>query len=95
MKEDEWLDCMVITNTSIWNMGHWVQHPIVTQYSLAPDWDDRWRSGGNLEEIIDEAHLSKEWQMKAIQMFCSDKEKRMDVLRNTILQNQFESMKVE
>ena len=73
---------MVITNTSIRNMGHWVQHPIVRQYSLSPDWDDRWRCGGNLEEVIDESHLSGDWQKKAIHTFCNDKEKRMDIFKN-------------
>ena len=79
--DDDWINSMVITNTSIRNMGHWVQHPIVRQYSLSPDWDNRWRCGGNLEEVIDESHLSGAWQKKAIKVFCKDREKRLDLLK--------------
>ena len=75
-------------------MGHWVHHPIVREYSLSPDWDNRWRSGGNLEEVIDESHLSGYWQKKAIQTFCRDKRKRLKILKN-IISNQFEIMQVE
>ena len=86
---------MVITNTSIRNMGHWIQHPVVMEYSLSSDWDDRWRYGGNLEEVIDEAHLSGEWQMKAIHTFCNNKEKRMGKLKNAFPNNIYESMELE
>ena len=94
MKDDDWINSMIITNTSIRNMGHWVHHPIVREYSLSPDWDNRWRSGGNLEEVIDESHLSGYWQKKAIQTFCRDKRKRLKILKN-IISNQFEIMQVE
>ena len=95
MKEDEWLDCMVITNTSLGNMSHWVQHPIVKKYSLSPDWDNSWRFGGNLEEVIDESHLSAHWQSKAIQKFANERKLRIDTLKKSIPENIFDKMGIE
>ena len=94
MKEDEWLDCMVITNSSIGNMSHWVQHPIVKAYSLSPDWDNSWRFGGNLEEVIDESHLSAHWQLEAIQKFSSERKFRIDSLKKSIPETIFEKMEI-
>ena len=95
MKEDEWLDCMVITNTSLGNMSNWVQHPIVKEYSLSPDWDNSWRFGGNLEEVIDESHLSAHWQSKAIQKFANKRKLRIDELKNSMPENIFDKMGIE
>ena len=94
MQVEEWLDSMVITNTSIENMNHWVQHNIVKEYSLSADWDNNWRSGGNLEEVIEEAHLSKEWQLKAINRFAGDRESRLKKLQKSIPQNILEKLEV-
>ena len=95
MKEDEWLDCMVITNTSLANMSHWVQHPIVKEYSLSPDWDNSWRFGGNLEEVIDESHLSAHWQSISIQKFADERKLRIDALKKSIPENIFDKMGIE
>ena len=95
IKEDEWLDCMVITNTSLGNMSNWVQHPIVKEYSLSPDWDNSWRFGGNLEEVIDESHLSAHWQSKAIQKFANKRKLRIDALKKSIPENIFDKMGIE
>ncbi|SVE28165.1 uncharacterized protein METZ01_LOCUS481019, partial [marine metagenome] len=95
IKPDEWLDCMVITNTSIRNMGHWIQHPLVNEYSLSADWDDRWRHGGNLKEVIDEAHLSVEYQMKAINRFANDRTHRIQTLKGTIPTQLLEKLEIK
>ena len=80
MQKQDWFNSMIITNTSLNNMGNWIKNPLVKDYSLSPDWDNQWRFGGNLEEVIDESHLSSEWQKKAIYRFCNDKKKRADFL---------------
>ena len=95
MQAEEWLDCMVITNTSIGNMSHWVQHPIVKEYSLSADWDNNWRTGGNLKEVIEEAHLSKEWQLQAINRFAGDRQFRLKQLQMVIPQNIMEKLEIE
>ena len=35
-------------------------------------------------EVIDESHLSSEWQMKAIQQFCKSKKERFEKLKNML-----------
>ena len=95
IKEDEWLDCMIITNTSLANMSHWVQHPIVKKYSLSPDWDNSWRFGGNLKEVIDESHLSAHWQRKAIKKFANERELRIGLVKKSIPENIFDKMEIE
>ena len=84
LQDEDWFNSMIITNTSLNNMGHWIKNPLVKEYSLSPDWDDNWRFGGNLEEVIDEAHLSAPWQRKAILKFCNDRKKRFKILKNML-----------
>ncbi len=84
ISEKEWLDAMIITNTGINLMGSWMRHPIVKEYSISSDWDNRWRSGGTLDDVIEEAHLSADWQWKGIQKFAADRSVRMDAIRNAI-----------
>ena len=82
--QKDWFDSMIITNTSLNNMKNWIKHPLVKKYSLSPDWDDKWRFGGNLTEVIDEAHLSSSWQLKAIEKFVNDRLTRLNILKNMI-----------
>ena len=65
-------------------MSQLSKHPLMKEYSLSPDWDNNWRFGGNLTEVIDESHLSSEWQMKAIQQFCKSKKERFEKLQNML-----------
>jgi transketolase len=78
---NEWVDAMIITNTSIHQMSRWVMNPVVKAYSLSPDWDNQWRSGGKLEEVMDEARLSAKWQWDGIVKFAADREKRLTKIR--------------
>jgi transketolase len=63
-------------------MGDWVAHRIALEYALTPDWDDRWRTGGSVEEIIDESHLSPRWLLQGIERFVRDREERLKRLRD-------------
>jgi len=84
MNNKEWADSMVITNTSLSVMNNWISNRVVSDYSLSPDWDNRWRTGGSLEQIIDEAHLSPRWVMKAIEKFSSERDIRLSKLKQEI-----------
>ena len=81
---EEWADAMVITNGARRQMYKWMANPLVEEYSLSSDWDNRWRSGGSLEEIIDEAHLSPEWVWKGITRFAKDRPERLRRLKELI-----------
>ena len=65
-------------------MKNWISNRVVSDYSLSPDWDNKWRTGGSLEQIIDEAHLSPIWVMKSIAKFVTDRSKRLERLKQEI-----------
>ena len=80
---DRW-DAMVISNRSLRVTHDWVTHPLVAEYSLTSDWDDRWRTGGSVDEVIDEAHLSPRHILEGIERFARDREKRLGMLRDAV-----------
>jgi transketolase len=47
---------------------------------MSSDWDNRWRTGGTVDEVMEEAHLSRDWLLKGIQRFVSEREQRLDRL---------------
>jgi hypothetical protein len=53
------------------------------EYTMSPDWDIEWRTGGTLEEVLEEAHLSTEWIFDGIKKFCEDRELRMNKLKES------------
>ena len=75
---------MVITNTGLNVMKNWISNRVVADYSLSPDWDNRWRTGGSLEQIIDEAHLSPRWVLEAINKFATERVDRLERLKREI-----------
>ena len=77
---DRW-DGMAITHRAFKLMRDWVEGPIAADYSLASDWDNRWRTGGTVDEVIDEAHLGPTHIIEAIQRFVDEREQRMARLR--------------
>ena len=73
----EWHDAMVVTNGGLRLMHKWMANKIVEEYSLSPDWDNRWRTGGSVEQIVEEAHLSPSWVWDGISKFAEDQKKRL------------------
>lgn len=71
------IDSTVITTQARWLMHDWIFNSISEEYALSSDWDDRWRTGGRLEDVLDEAHLSPEWVLAGIQHFASDRHQRL------------------
>jgi transketolase len=72
---DRW-DGMAITNGAFKLMRDWVDGPIAREYSLSTDWDKRWRTGGSLDEVMDEAHLSAQHIMAGIERFVCERDQR-------------------
>jgi transketolase len=77
---DRW-DGMAITNRAWMTMRHWIGGPVARDYSLSSDWDDRWRTGGTVDEVIDEARLGPGHIVDAIQRFVDDRAVRLRRLR--------------
>ena len=84
ISEREWSDSMVVTNTGLRIMHKWISNRIVSEYSVSPDWDNNWRTGGSVDEIIDEAHLSPRWVLEAIEKFASERNIRLERLNNQL-----------
>ncbi len=80
---DRW-DSMVISNRARRVSADWITHPIAAEYSLFSDWDDRWRTGGSVEEVLEEAHLSPRWIFDGIERFARERDRRMAALRRAL-----------
>jgi len=76
----DWLDSTVITNGARKLMHQWLPHKISEHYAMSSDWDDRWRTGGSVDEIVAEAHLDPESLAEGIQLFAKDREKRLRLM---------------
>ncbi len=80
---DRW-DAMCITSRGLRLMADWIDSVVVAEYSLSSDWDDRWRTGGTVEEVVDEAHLSSKHVLLGIERFVREREVRMKKLRAAV-----------
>ena len=78
------LDAMVITNGGFKLMRDWADDPLVREYSLSSDWDDRWRTGGSVAEVIEEAHLDDAHILAALERFAADRPDRLRRLRERL-----------
>jgi transketolase len=78
------VDAMVVTNGAFTLMHHWAEGPGVREYSLSADWDDRWRTGGTIEEVMEEAHLDSGHILEAIKRFAAERSKRLGALRDDL-----------
>jgi transketolase len=58
-------------------MADWASGPLVREYSLSSDWDDRWRTGGSVDEVIEEAHLDEGHILAALARFAADRPVRL------------------
>lgn len=75
---------MVITNGTFKGMRDWADRPLVREYSLSSDWDDRWRTGGSLAEVIEEAHLDEAHVLAALERFAADRTERLARIRDIL-----------
>ncbi len=82
-ESDKW-DSTFITNRSRRTMYDWIFNPLSTKYAMSSDFDDRWRSGGNLDEVIAEAHLDPENLLSGIEKFVKDRAERLDAMRSAV-----------
>jgi transketolase len=80
---DRW-NAMWITNRTLQHLREWIANREVRTYSLAADWDDRWRTGGSVDEVIDEAHLSKAHILAAIEKFARERDARLKRLKEAL-----------
>lgn len=78
------VDAMVITNGAFRLMRHWASGAMVERYSLCADWDGKWRTGGTVQEVMSEAHLSSDDVLGAIERFVKDRPARLTALASVL-----------
>ena len=80
----DYADSTVITTQARWLMHDWLFNKVAEAYALSADWDDRWRTGGAVDEVLDEAHLTPEWIVKGIERFVRERPARLACLRDEL-----------
>jgi len=81
LPEADWWDSMVITTSGLRLASDWITNKVSEEYSMSSDWDNQWRTGGSVEEVVDEAHLSPPWLLKGIERFAREREQRLAHIR--------------
>jgi len=84
LSEMDKVDSMCITTQARRLMHDWLFNHVAEEYTLSADWDDRWRTGGTVEEIIEEAHLSPRWVLAGIERFVREREERLARLERAL-----------
>lgn len=74
-------DSTVITTRSRAAMGDWIFNAEAPSYAMSADWDNRWRTGGTVDEVLDEAHLSPRWLLAGVERFVREREARLGRLQ--------------
>jgi transketolase len=77
---DQW-DSTFISNRSRRLMYDWIRNPLAAEYAMTSDFDDRWRTGGALDEVLEEAHLDPEHLLAGIERFVRDRAQRLQRLK--------------
>ncbi len=75
---------MAVMNGRLISVDWTVESSIVADYSLTSDWDDRWRTGGSVEEVIAEAQLSPEHILRGIERFARERDRRISAMRKAL-----------
>ena len=73
----DWWDSTVITNGARRLMHDWIPHRVAERYAMSSDWDNRWRTGGNVAELKVEARIDPEGLWEGICRFAADRESRL------------------
>ena len=80
------VDSTVITTQARALMHDWLFNKDAEEFALSSDWDNRWRTGGTVDEVLDEAHLSSEWLLKGIERLVSSRQQRLEKLKEELNQ---------
>ena len=68
----------VISTQSRASMRDWMFNKEAENYALTSDRDNCWRTGGTLEEVIDEAHRTPQWILMGIERFVAERAQRLE-----------------
>lgn len=66
---DEWLDSMICATQGRRAVRDWILDRRLEEYAMTPDWDDAWRTGGSVDDVVEESHLDPENLKEGIERF--------------------------
>ena len=84
LNDQEWADSMIITNSALRLMHNWTANKVVENYSMSPDYDNRWRTGGSVDEIIAESKLDGKSVIDGIRKFAVERSNRLELIKKYI-----------
>ncbi len=85
------IDSTMISNRCRRVGSDWMFNPLAAEYAMTSDWDNRWRTGGTLEDVVEEARLSPDDLLEGIERFVKDRPARLARVRDML--NQAEHLK--
>ncbi len=78
------IDSMAISNRSRRVTRDWIFNPISAEYSLTSDQENRWLTGGSVEDVVAEAHIDSASILEGIERFVKDRDKRLGRMREAL-----------
>jgi transketolase len=78
------LDAMAVTNGARRLMHDWLDNKVAEAYTVSSDWDNRWRTGGTVDELLEEARVSPGWILKGIERFVAERSQRLATIRKAL-----------
>jgi transketolase len=84
LSDGDRLNSTYVTNRARRLMYDWSFNPLAAEYALSSDFDDRWRTGGSLDEIMIEAHLDPASIIAGVVRFAKDHDARMKRIREML-----------
>ncbi len=73
-----------LTNRARRTMHDWIFNPLADEYALSSDADDRWRGGGAVDEVCEEAGIDPAGVAAGVIRFAQDFEKRLARLQEMV-----------
>ncbi|HEX5133150.1 MAG TPA: transketolase [Candidatus Krumholzibacteria bacterium] len=80
----ERMDAMAITNRARRLMMDWADVGVTGEYWMGSDFDNRWRTGGSVDEVLEEAHLTPQWILEGIRRFAKERDQRLKKTRDLL-----------
>jgi transketolase len=77
LPEEHWWDSTVVTNGARKLMHDWLPHKHAEAFAMSSDWDNRWRTGGNVAELKVEARIDPESLWEGICRFAAERPELM------------------
>lgn len=84
LSDGDRLNSTYVTNRARRLMYDWTFNPLAAEYALSSDFDDRWRTGGSIDEIMEEAHLDPAHIAAGVVRFAKDHAARLKRLEGML-----------